>query len=95
MYDEKEWDTLVKLPNKEFIIENKNELFMQMVDISFAYLYELRSFDDELTCESAASINKVSSVLSCFIVDDNIASVISQSYKRALTYPLYRHFELC
>lgn len=43
---------MVKLPNKQYIIENKRKLLLEIIDITFAYLHELLIFDDELTCES-------------------------------------------
>ena len=49
-----------------------NSILFIIVDILFAFLYELRVFDCDLGEENAITINKLSSVLSCHTVDNNM-----------------------
>ncbi|EAS07700.1 SHQ1-like protein (macronuclear) [Tetrahymena thermophila SB210] len=93
-YTPEEWNQLKKLPNKEFIINNKNKCLMEIIDILFAFAYELRCMGGEFSCESAATINYLSSVLSCFICDNTLNEIIRQCYRRALTFPMLRNFKL-
>jgi len=65
-----------------------------MVDIVFAYCYENRIMNDDLGSESGITINKLSSLLSCHIIDEDFYHLIKHSYKRALSYPLIRHYSL-
>lgn len=67
---------------------------MEIVDILFAFAYELRCMSGEFSCESAATINYLSSVLSCFICDDKLEDLIIECYRRALSLAMTRHFSL-
>lgn len=49
----------------------------------------------ELSPESAATINRLASSFSCFAVDASLEAVVAASYRRCLTFPLYRSFEVC
>lgn len=60
----------------------------------FAFAYELRCMAGEFSSESGATVNYLSSVLSCFICDNTLHEVIRECYRRALTIPMIRHFEL-
>lgn len=44
--------------------------------------------------ENATTINQLSSVLSCFIVDENLSDLLIHSIERSLTFPLIRHINL-
>lgn len=46
--------------------------------------------DGDFSCESAFTINKMSSVLSTFIADKISEKTLTHSVKRALTYSLIR-----
>ena len=37
LYSEKEWDALIRLPRKEFLLEDKKEALLQLTDILFAF----------------------------------------------------------
>ena len=43
-----------------------------------------------MSVESAFTINKISSVLNCNVVYDNLKKCIIDCYKRCLTYSLYK-----
>lgn len=65
-----------------------------MIDILFAYCYENRIMDNDLSRESGLTINRLSSTLSCHFIDENIHKVILHSFKRILSYPLIRHYNM-
>lgn len=67
---------------------------LELSDIIFAFSYELRCMAGEFSCESGATINYLSSVLSCFICDNSLNEIMIESYRRALTIPMIRNFEL-
>jgi len=98
-FSAEEYNTLKKLPNKSYLIDNESALLLQVVDIIFAYCYDRRTTFFDFTSESHWTIVKLSSVLSCFcdFYDPSLQlkSVLISSYRRALTYPLHRNFELC
>jgi protein SHQ1 len=65
---------------------------MQILDIIFSILYEFRCMDGDFSSESATTINLLSSTLSCHCIDSEPENVILTSFRRALTYPIYRNF---
>jgi len=69
-------DILSKLPNKEFIINDPNLFWFQLLDIIFAYFYEYIVMNGDFGSESAATINRISSSLSCFCVDHQDPSLL-------------------
>lgn len=91
-YSEQEMLTLKSLKNKQYQIQSKGQVLLEITDILFAYLYEKFVQCSDFTCESAATINKLSSTLSCFYTDPTLAEVVKTCYRRALIYPLYKHF---
>ncbi len=77
-------------------------MLLQLADIVFAYSYDVRTTFFQSTCESHWTVVKLSSTLSCFCEFDEVAAemrpfkdVLISSYRRVLTYPLYRNFQLC
>ena len=68
---------LIKLAKKEILIENEELWMRNLTDIMFPFCYEWRVMGgDELTTESAITLNKCSSLLSCHTIDDNIHKII-------------------
>lgn len=67
---------------------------MELVDVVFAYCVEARCMLGDFSCESATTINRLSSVLSCFTCDESIEAIVVESYRRALTLSLIRNFEV-
>lgn len=67
---------------------------MQIVDIVYAFAHELRCMMGDFSCESATTINYVSSVLSSFICNDKLEDVLKECYRRVLSISLIRHFDL-
>jgi protein SHQ1 len=65
-----------------------------MVDILFAYCYNLRVGEGEDGVESAWNICRLSGTLSAFETFTHLDDVWQCSIRRSLSYPLYRNFEL-
>lgn len=95
VYDENEWKTLKKLKNKEFLIDDPKIVLLEMIDILFSFCYEYRTMEGELTCESPATINRLSSVFHCFVVHNSLEGVLNTCFSKCLVYPFIRNFELC
>lgn len=67
-----------------------------LVQILFAYLYELHVSYNDASPESAWTVCKLCRSIACFSEPAaSIPSVLRASYRRALTYPLYRSWPLC
>jgi protein SHQ1 len=69
-------------------------VYLGLVDIAFGYCYDYRTTDGEPTVESAWTICKLSSTLSCFEQFESVEEVCIASLRRSLAYPLYRNFKL-
>ena len=66
------------MAKKEILIGDEEFLMKCLADIIFPFCYEWRVMGgDELTSESAITINKCSSLLSCHTIDENLHKIIS------------------
>lgn len=85
-------DAAVRLGSRELLVSTAMLpcLFHQCFDVLFAFCYEFRSMEGELTCESAWGINKLSATLSCMLEFPDLPTVLTSCFRRALVYPLYR-----
>ncbi|KAI8849569.1 SHQ1 protein-domain-containing protein [Chytridium lagenaria] len=63
-----EREALINLPRKTLLIENPRPIYLGLVDILFAYCYDLRVTEGEHNVESPWTIAKICSTLSCFEV---------------------------
>jgi len=93
-FSEKEKEILLRLPNKEYLLENEIVTMMGLVDIIFSYAYDYRINIGESTVESAWNIAKISPTLSWFDKFTDVSEVICACVRRSLCFPLYRHWEL-
>ncbi|VVC87896.1 unnamed protein product [Leptidea sinapis] len=96
-FSEDEISILKELPNKHYVLtktEHK-QVFFSLIDILYGFCYDRRSTLNESTVESSWTINKLSSTLSWFCVFNEMKEVLVACYRRALTYPMFRNFELC
>lgn len=86
-------DAALRLGNRELLVSTAlvSCLFYQCFDILFAFCYEFRSMEGELTCESAWGVNKLSGTLSCMLEFPDFPTVLRSCFRRALVYPLYRN----
>lgn len=96
-FTEDEVSILKDLPNKHYILTKKEhqQVFLGLVDILFGYCYDKRTTLNESTVESGWTINKLSSTLCWFCNFEDMKEVLVACYRRALTFPIFRNFELC
>lgn len=82
--------------NKEYLLskEDKKSTMLSLIDIVYAYCYNVRMNSGEKNPESAWLINKLSSTLSWFRCFDTFDEVIQSCVRRSLCYPLYRLWDL-
>lgn len=95
-FTECERNVLLQLANKDYILssEEKQNIYLGLVDLLFAYAYNYRTTEGENTSESAWTICKISPTLSWLDSFHNIHNVILSCARRSLCYPLYRHWSL-
>ncbi|KAI9479108.1 hypothetical protein LPJ78_005575 [Coemansia sp. RSA 989] len=86
---------MLDLPRKTHIIQNKQSVYLGLVDILFAYLLDQRINQDEFTVESTWAIGAVSATLSNLEQFTSLRSTVVACFRRGLAYPLYRNWELC
>ncbi|KAI8979860.1 SHQ1 protein-domain-containing protein [Mycotypha africana] len=83
------------LPNKAYLLSFEKGIYLGLVDLLLAYSYNHRVTEGENNVESVWCIGKISSTLSSLEQFTTLKEVIISFYRRALIYPLYRHFGLC
>ncbi|OMJ28546.1 Protein shq1 [Smittium culicis] len=93
-FTEKEKEYLIRLPKKTYIIDDKKSLYLGIVDILFAYAYNNRVFEGENNVESVWTIGIISASCSCLRNFDSLKQTIVSFYRRSLTYPLFRNWDL-
>ncbi|XP_011690248.1 PREDICTED: protein SHQ1 homolog isoform X2 [Wasmannia auropunctata] len=95
-FSEAEVDLLKELPNKEYLLNNEDQkqLCFNLIDILYASCFNYRTTFGENNVESAWNINKLSSTLCWFQSFTSLEEVIRACIRRALCYPLYRHWEI-
>lgn len=93
---------MVELPRRTFLVDDavKPQIFCAIVLLLFAYLYDLRETEGEHTIESAWTVGKLVPQLAFLDAaltnaDDLVlrAAVVA-GVRRALSYPLHRHWKL-
>ncbi|ELU11824.1 hypothetical protein CAPTEDRAFT_188632 [Capitella teleta] len=80
--------------NQKHGVLKRLQVFFGLVDIIFAYAYNQRTTQGENSVESGWTICKLSSTLSWLEVFNNLKDVIIASYRRSLSFPLYRNWKL-
>ena len=65
-----------------------------LVDVLYAYAYDERTTDGEGTVESLWTIRRLSATLSWLDPPDSVHAAALGAVRRALCYPLYRHWRL-
>eukprot|EP00057_Strongylocentrotus_purpuratus_P020296 XP_011674770.1 PREDICTED: protein SHQ1 homolog [Strongylocentrotus purpuratus] len=96
-FTEDEKELMVKLPRKEFTLSNVevDGALLGVADILFAYAYNVRSNEGEHSVESAWTVCKLSSTLSCLDWFQTPREMAIACCRRALCFPLYRSWALC
>lgn len=95
-FTEEEKEQMRKFTNRSFLLDKKARfhVWLSLVDIILAYIYDVRTTEGEHNVESAWTIRKLSGTLSWFETYHSIQDVLVSFGRRSLCYPLYRHFSL-
>lgn len=99
-FTEEEKVAIINLPRKEYIPtpDQTRALYLTLVSLLFSSAYDTRTTQNDSTAESAWTITVLTpafAALSPPLPTWTPAEVFVESYKRALSYPLYRHWGLC
>ncbi|XP_036427437.1 protein SHQ1 homolog [Colossoma macropomum] len=92
--DEKE--QMRKFTNRSYPLDKatRYQVWLSLVDILLAYVYDVRTTEGEHNVESAWTIRKLSGTLSWLETYHSVQEVLVSFGRRVLCYPLYRHFSL-
>uniref|UniRef100_A0A915BFB1 Protein SHQ1 homolog n=1 Tax=Parascaris univalens TaxID=6257 RepID=A0A915BFB1_PARUN len=74
--------------------ECARQVALSLVDILFAYLYDLRTNDGEHCVESGWTIAKLSPSLSFLVRWGSAREALVSAVRRSLCYPLFRHWNV-
>ena len=87
---------LLQLPRKEFLLtaDERRIALCGLVDLLFAYAYDVRTTQGEPTVESGWTVRRLSSLLSCLEAFETVLEAAVACVRRSLCYPLVRHLEL-
>lgn len=94
-FTEEEQQAMTRLPKKQYFIDNPKRIYLGLLAILFATLYDARTTQNDPTVESAWTITKLCPLLAA--LDDNFSTVhdvLQSCLVRAVSFPLYRNYEL-
>ncbi|KAM6927889.1 protein SHQ1 homolog [Xenentodon cancila] len=95
-FTDQDKEQLRKFTNCSYLLDktSRYQAWLGLVDVLLAYSYEVRSTEGEHSVESPWTIRKVSGTLSWLDTYSSLQEVLVSFGRRALCYPLYRHFAL-
>lgn len=85
-----------QLPRKEFLLDGqqRRQALCGLVDLLFAYAYDVRTTDGEPTVESGWTIRHLSSLLSWLDQFVSVTEVALVAIHRSMCFPLVRNYRL-
>ncbi|EEB08397.1 box H/ACA snoRNP assembly protein Shq1 [Schizosaccharomyces japonicus yFS275] len=94
-FTEEERRVLMQLPRREYLISNPKKIYLNLIELIFAYAYDHRTTYGEPTTESAWTTGKLAVNISSLDNDfNNVKQVAIACARRSLTFPLYRNWSL-
>ncbi|KAI8600834.1 SHQ1 protein-domain-containing protein [Dissophora ornata] len=93
-FSAKEQELMRDLPRREYILENTKSTYLTLIDILFAYSYDLRVSEGDTTVETAWTICKLSPSMAALDQFTTLRETLLASFRRALAYPLSRNWNL-
>ncbi|PRT52525.1 Protein shq1 [Wickerhamiella sorbophila] len=88
-------DRMLKLPKRSYMISNPKHVYLGVVQLLFGFCYDDRTNCRDPTVESPWTIGKLTPLLSCLYgYYDRMLPLVRDCTKRALIFPLYRHWDL-
>jgi len=80
IFAQEDLDCLKALRTFDNLGVDEEKCLCQLLDLLFAWLYENRVMDNDMSKESGVTINKLSSLLSCHVVDETLDTVMLSCY---------------
>lgn len=95
-WSDEEKDQLLQLPRKEMLLSRveASRALCGLADVLYGYCYDVRTTEGEHTCESGWTVRVLSSQLSWLDAPVSPAEAAATSVRRALCFPLVRHWGL-
>ncbi|CAG9836489.1 unnamed protein product [Diabrotica balteata] len=95
-FDTKELDFLKDLPNIEYKLTDLQIKYVYhgLIDILYAFCYDGRTTDYDINSESGWTIVKLAATLCWLDVFDQPKEALISAFRRSITYPLFRNFDL-
>ncbi|KAG0337742.1 Hsp90 cochaperone shq1 [Podila horticola] len=93
-FSAKEQELMRDLPKREYILENTKLTYLGLIDILFAYSYDLRVTEGDANIETAWTICKLSATMAALDQFTTLRETLLASFRRALAYPLNRNWTL-
>ncbi|KAK2857751.1 hypothetical protein Q7C36_005670 [Tachysurus vachellii] len=95
-FTDEEKEQLRKFTNRSYVLDKatRYHVWLGLVDIILAYVYDVRTTEGEHNVESAWTIRKISGTLSWLETYHSLPEVLVSFGRRVLCYPLYRHISL-
>ncbi|TRY82163.1 hypothetical protein DNTS_009470 [Danionella cerebrum] len=96
MFTEEEKEQMRKFSNHSYLLDKKARfhVWLGLVDIVLAYVYDVRTTEGEHNVESSWTIRKLSGTLCWLETYHSVHDVLVSFGRRSLCYPLFRHFSL-
>ncbi|UJR32681.1 hypothetical protein I4U23_020141 [Adineta vaga] len=93
-FNDQDRDDLKNLKYKQLLIDDPIPIYLGLIDLLYAFVYDQRITQGESCCESPWNIHKLSATLSWFDTFIDLPSVLIACCRRTLIYPLTRSFKL-
>ncbi|XP_066521527.1 protein SHQ1 homolog [Hoplias malabaricus] len=95
-FTDEEKEQMRKFTNRSYSLDkaSRHHVWLGLVDLILAYVYDVRTTEGEHSVESAWTIRKLSGTLSWLETYHSVQEVLVSFGRRVLCYPLYRHFSL-
>ncbi|KAG0098921.1 Hsp90 cochaperone shq1 [Podila epicladia] len=93
-FSAKEQEIMRDLPKREYILENAKSTYLGLIDILFAYSYDLRVTEGDANIETAWTICKLSATMAALDQFTTLRETLLASFRRSLAYPLNRNWTL-
>ena len=93
-WTEEERERLQRLPRVELMVDAPKRELLGLVDMLFGWAYDCRITEGEHTVESGWTISRLSATLSHLVEHRGLKEAAVACMRRALAYPLLRHWDL-
>ncbi|KAF9379577.1 Hsp90 cochaperone shq1 [Podila verticillata] len=93
-FSAKEQELMRDLPKREYMLENAKSTYLGLIDILFAYSYDMRVTEGDANIETPWTICKLSATMAALDQFTTLKETLLAGFRRALAYPLNRNWNL-